>query len=79
MDWIFISSVFTFATIILVITGLVLLLFLTYKYEKLAAENPDDAASLRERRKTILKIYLRVVIIVFLAAIITLALSKNFI
>ncbi|UCH89906.1 MAG: hypothetical protein JSV49_04485 [Thermoplasmata archaeon] len=40
------------------------------KYEKLAIDEPDKAAQHRERRRTILKIYLRIVVLTFILAVI---------
>ena len=71
MDLKLISSIAVFATMVLVVIGLLLLIILTAKYEALALDNPEDADKYRERRKTILNMYAKVVVGVFIIAVIT--------
>ena len=71
MDYSFISNILSLVTIVLIIVGFLLLVFLTLKYEKLAIEQPENKDVYRERRRFILRFYLRVVIIVFIVAVIT--------
>ena len=71
MEYELISDYLSLATLVLVVIGFILLFYLTYKYEKLAFETPDRGSEFRMRKKKLLGIYLRAVILVFAAALIT--------
>jgi heme/copper-type cytochrome/quinol oxidase subunit 2 len=71
MDFVFISDVLMFITMALVVIGLLFFAAITFKYEALAHENPDRTSEYRNKRKSLLKIYLRTTIFVFIMAIVT--------
>jgi uncharacterized membrane protein len=70
MDYGLLSDIMAVLTIIMVFAGAILMVYLTYRYEKYAHNDPGEAEKYRERRKTILKTYLRVVILVFIVAVV---------
>jgi len=70
MDYVFISDILIFITMALVVIGFLLLAGVVFKYEALAHEDPERAPEYRQRRKSILKFYLRAVILVFITAVV---------
>ena len=71
MDFVFISDVLLFITMALVVIGLLFFAAITFKFEALAHENPDKKSEYHEKRKSILKFYLRTTLFVFILAIVT--------
>lgn len=77
MDYQFISYIFSIITIILVICGFILIIYITYKYEKKAYDDPKNAQIYQDKRKLILKTYIRLVIAIFIIALIASLLASD--
>jgi heme/copper-type cytochrome/quinol oxidase subunit 2 len=77
MDFGLISDILIYITMVMVLIGLILLVYVTLKFEQKASEKPEEASSFRERRRTILKMYLRVLILIFVLAVITAVLDSQ--